>query len=82
MLLPAQGSALRRGLDEWLDRLDLAPEIVGEIGASGLMKTFGQAGVGVFVAPTAVAGEVAVVDGARVHSGFQHALSMAAYRFG
>ena len=58
-LLPAQGSALRRGLDEWFDRRHVRPEIVGEIGDSGLMKTFGQAGVGVFVAPTAVAEEVA-----------------------
>jgi len=59
MLLPAQGSALRRGLDEWFDRLHLTPEIVGEIGDSGLLKTFGQAGVGAFAAPTAVAEEVA-----------------------
>jgi LysR family transcriptional activator of nhaA len=58
MLLPAHGSALRRALDEWLDRLKLAPEIVGEISDSGLMKAFGQAGVGVFAAPTAVAAEV------------------------
>ena len=46
MLLPGQGSALRRALDEWLDRLDLAPDIVGEIGDSALLQAFGQAGVG------------------------------------
>lgn len=59
MLLPAQGCALRRSLDEWFDRLRITPEIIGEVGDSGLIKAFGQAGVGVFAAPTAVAGEVA-----------------------
>lgn len=59
MLLPGQGSALRRALDEWLDRLDLAPDIVGEIGDSALLQAFGQAGVGAFAAPTAVAREIA-----------------------
>jgi LysR family transcriptional activator of nhaA len=58
MLLPGQGSPLRRGLDEWLDRLSIVPDVVGEIGDSALIKTFGQAGAGAFAAPTAVAGEV------------------------
>ncbi len=59
MLLPVPGCSLRRELDEWFDRLDLTPQIVGEIGDSGLIKAFGQAGAGAFAAPTAVAGEVA-----------------------
>lgn len=58
MLLPSPGSALRRGLDEWMDRLGIVPDIVGELGDSALMKAFGQAGAGVFAAPTAVAREV------------------------
>ncbi|MDP2314826.1 MAG: transcriptional activator NhaR [Pseudomonadota bacterium] len=60
MLLPAPGSALRRGLDEWLDRLGLSPDIVGEVGDSALLEAFGRGGAGVFAAPTAVAPEVAV----------------------
>lgn len=60
MLLPGRGSAVRRALDEWLDRLGLEPEVVGEIGDSGLMKAFGQAGAGLFAVPTAVAKEVAL----------------------
>lgn len=59
MLLPGPRTALRRALDEWLDRLGLEPEIVGEIGDSALIKAFGQAGAGVFAVPTAVADEVA-----------------------
>lgn len=58
-LLPAQGSALRRGLDEWFDRLGIVPEVVGEVGDSALLKSFGQAGAGAFAAPSAVAREVA-----------------------
>jgi LysR family transcriptional activator of nhaA len=59
VLLPAAGDALRRALDEWLDRLAITPDIVGEIGDSALLKAFGQAGAGAFAAPSAVAREVA-----------------------
>jgi LysR family transcriptional activator of nhaA len=58
LLLPGSGDALRRGLDEWLDRQDLRPDIVGEIADSALLKVFGQAGAGVFAAPSAVRDEV------------------------
>lgn len=59
VLLPGPDNAMRRGLGEWFDRLDLVPDIVGEITDSALLKAFGQAGAGVFAAPTAVATEVA-----------------------
>lgn len=59
LLLPAHGSALRRGLDEWFDRLGITPEVVGEVGDSALLKAFGQGGAGAFAAPSAVADEVA-----------------------
>lgn len=58
MLMPAPDSALRRALDEWLDRLGVYPDIVGEIADSALLKAFGQAGAGLFVAPSAVEAEV------------------------
>lgn len=53
-LLPGPGGALRRTLDEWLDRQGLRPDVVGEFEDSALVKVFGQAGAGVFVAPAAV----------------------------
>ena len=59
MLLPGTGGALRRALDEWMDRLGVRPDIVGEIADSALLKAFAQAGAGAFAAPTAVAAEVA-----------------------
>ena len=34
------------------------PRIIGEFDDSALMKTFGQAGAGIFIAPTAIAAEV------------------------
>ena len=58
VLLPARTSALRRQLDEWFERNDIAPNIVGEFDDSALLKAFGEAGAGVFPAPTVIAEEV------------------------
>jgi LysR family transcriptional activator of nhaA len=57
-LLPMPGSAVRRELDRWFDQLELRPEIVGEFDDSALLKVFGQSGVGVFAAPSAIEKEV------------------------
>lgn len=58
MLLPSKNSALRRQLDEWFERSELSPEIVGEFDDSALMKAFGEAGTGLFAAPTVIENEV------------------------
>ncbi len=58
ILLPARTSALRRQLDEWFERNDIAPNIVGEFDDSALLKAFGEAGAGVFAAPSVIAEEV------------------------
>jgi LysR family transcriptional regulator, transcriptional activator of nhaA len=52
-LLPGEDVAIRPKLIQWLDDNDLRPRIVGEFDDSALMKAFGQAGAGFFVAPTA-----------------------------
>jgi LysR family transcriptional activator of nhaA len=52
MLLPGADSALRGKLVRWLTRHKLRPTFVGEFDGSSLMTAFGEAGVGVFVAPT------------------------------
>jgi len=57
-LLPNLGSTLRRSLDHWFEEAGIRPMIVGEIEDSALLKVFGQAGVGLFVAPSAVESEV------------------------
>ena len=58
LLLPGEMTVVRNHLVQWLDRLHVHPRIIGEFDDSALMKAFGQAGVGVFIAPTAIAGEV------------------------
>jgi len=57
-LLPMEGSSLRRSLDHWFDGQNVQPRIVGEFKDSALMKTFGEAGAGVFAAPNAVEREI------------------------
>lgn len=58
MLLPVANSPLRRSLDDWFDREDISPLIVAEFNDSALLKAFGEAGLGVFPAPTTIADEV------------------------
>jgi LysR family transcriptional activator of nhaA len=57
-LVPTDNTALRRSLDVWFDRRGLKPTIVAEIEDSAVMKVFGQAGMGLFAAPTIVEREV------------------------
>jgi LysR family transcriptional regulator, transcriptional activator of nhaA len=58
MLLPGEDFAIRVRLKQWLDAHRLRPIIVGEFDDSALMKEFGQAGAGVFTAPSALAARI------------------------
>ena len=58
LLLPGEDAAIRSRLSQWIDANNLHPDIVGEFDDSALMKAFGQAGAGLFVAPTAIAEHV------------------------
>ena len=57
-LLPGENTLVRNRLLQWLDKLHIHPHIVGEFDDSALMKAFGQAGTGIFIAPTPIADEV------------------------
>jgi LysR family transcriptional regulator, transcriptional activator of nhaA len=59
LLLPTPTSAHRGALDEWLEKEDLYPRVVGEFDDSALMKAFGQGGAAAFPAPTVIAREIA-----------------------
>jgi LysR family transcriptional activator of nhaA len=59
VLLPADGTALRRQLDDWFTQNELRPRIVGEFEDSALLKAFGQAGAGLFAIPSIIEAEVA-----------------------
>jgi LysR family transcriptional activator of nhaA len=53
-LLPVPGTALRRSLEEWFEAHHIAPRVAGEFQDAALLQVFGQAGVGLFAAPSAV----------------------------
>jgi LysR family transcriptional regulator, transcriptional activator of nhaA len=54
ILLPSSGSQLRYSIDQWLNKNYIRPRIIAEFDDSALMKAFGQEGVGIFTAPTAI----------------------------
>lgn len=58
VLLPTEATALRRGLDQWFDERGVRPHIVAEFDDSALLKTFGQAGGGLFPAPAVLSSEI------------------------
>jgi LysR family transcriptional activator of nhaA len=58
LLLPSEMTVVQGRLFKWFDKLHIHPRIVGEFDDSALMKAFGQAGTGVFIAPTPIAAEV------------------------
>lgn len=58
MLLPVEGTTLRRSLMHWFGTVGVEPRVVAEVGDSALLKTFGQAGMGLFAAPSAIEAEI------------------------
>jgi LysR family transcriptional activator of nhaA len=49
---------LRRALDQWFADRGMRPLMVGEFDDSGLLKTFGQVGLGVFASASVVAEQI------------------------
>lgn len=66
VLLPTMNTALRRSLDEWFERKNLRPNVVGEFEDSALMSVFGQAASAVFPAPAVIGREVSRLYGVRL----------------
>ena len=58
MLLPTEGTELRRSLDQWFEENNLRPRVVGHIYDSALLKEFGHGGMGLFPTMTAIEEEV------------------------
>ncbi len=65
-LLPTEQTALRRLLDQWFDANDVRPRTVAEFDDSALMKSFGQAGAGLFAGSTVVEPEIVQQYGVKV----------------
>jgi len=57
-LLPTRNTTARRSLDQWFDAQRIHPRIVAEFEDSALLSVFGQHGLGLFVAPSAIGAEV------------------------
>lgn len=57
-VIPGRQSVLRRELDGWLDTHQVRPQVVAEVDDSALAKVLGQAGVGVFVGPSAMEADI------------------------
>ncbi len=58
-LLQGKKSAVRQRLSSWLEKHDIAPNIIAEFDDSALLKSFGQGGYGVFAAPTIIEKSIA-----------------------
>lgn len=65
LLLPLESTSLRRTVEHWLGTESIRPQIAGEFEDSALLKTFGQAGVGLFFAPSVIAREVQAMYGVK-----------------
>ena len=66
LLLQASNTAIRRGIDEWLDALEVRPEIVGEFEDSELLWEFGKSGEGIFPVPTVLEKHLTRMYGVKV----------------
>lgn len=65
-IFPTANTALRRAMEHWFDGEDIRPSVLGEFEDSALLKVFGQAGVGLFAAPTVIETEVRRQYGVKV----------------
>src|SRR5512137_2622306 len=66
MLLPAAGTALRQGLEAWLEAREVEPVVAGEFDDGALLKAFGARGMGVFAVPDKIEKEVCAQYGVTV----------------
>ena len=58
MLLPAKSNEVRRNLEDWFEENEIVPDIVAECGDSALLKAFGESGIGIFPAPSAITTQI------------------------
>lgn len=65
-LMQSKKSAVRTRLSSWLEKQNIAPNIVAEFDDSALMKSFGQTGFGVFSSPTLIEEYVADKYGVKI----------------
>lgn len=57
-LMPGDDAAVRPRLLRWFEKENIRPQIAGEFDDGALLLAFGDAGTGIFAAPTAIAAQV------------------------
>src|SRR5689334_3946844 len=57
-LLPSETTTLRRALEQWFERRQIRPRVIGEFDDSTLIEVFGKAGTGIFATPSIVESSV------------------------
>ncbi|HEV8149688.1 MAG TPA: LysR substrate-binding domain-containing protein, partial [Gemmatimonadales bacterium] len=57
-LLPGETATMRHAVEQWFEKQRIRPRIVGEFDDSALIKVFGQAGRGIFAAPSVIESSV------------------------
>ena len=57
-LIPGEDVAIQAKILRWMEQCSLHPTIIGEFDDGALMKAFGRAGAGFFLAPTAMEKEI------------------------
>ncbi|RJG15798.1 LysR family transcriptional regulator [Massilia cavernae] len=65
-LLPTRSNVLRGKIDEWFEKQEVRPDVVGEFDDNALLATFGRRGAGLFFASAIVAGDMKEQFGATV----------------
>lgn len=58
VLLPTAQYAIRQLIDGWLEQLGIHPLVCGQFDDSALMKSFGQAGIGLFFMSSTIEDEI------------------------
>ncbi len=58
MLLPSKNNEMRRALEVWFEEHEIVPDIIAECSDSALLKAFGESGVGIFPAPSAISDQI------------------------
>ena len=59
-LLPTEGYTLRRSLDEWFAASGIRPSVAAEIEDTDLLNAFGEAGAGLFAAPSIISEDIRI----------------------
>ena len=57
-LMPGEDAAVRPRLLRWFEKEKIRPQIAGEFDDGALLNAFGEAGTGIFAAPSAVAAQL------------------------